>query len=257
MKRIASITMGVVLLAAGYSFGKDAPKANPYNKVLAAVPATELPAKAAELVYQAKPAEREATTVQVVKGAVSLNPAAAAIIVGAVARAVPEMASVAAGAAAAEQPKQARAIAKAAAAAAPSQAARVVEAVCRVVPKQYQAVAVAVAQAVPGANKEIVKAVGVALPELRVSLERAVAGYGGNVVSVGDTLAQAARIAQSSGPEGTAAAATQPNTATRPMPLSRGPGVGPPYVTLSITPTNVTSVNTEPVPEGGRNYAKP
>ena len=258
MKRVASIVLTVVLLAGSYSFGKDAPKANPYTKILASVRAAELPAEAADLVAQAKPADRKATAVQVVKEAVSLNPAAAALIVGAVTRAVPEMAPVAAGAAVAEQPKQAHAIAKAAAAAAPAQAAQVVEAVCRVAPRQYYAVAVAVAQAVPAASKEIVKAVGVAVPELKVSLEKAVAWYGGNVVSVGETLAQANQIAQTdNGASATASVADQQNSATGSLLLPRGPAVGPPYVPLSATPTYVTSGGSGEVPEGGRNYAAP
>ena len=91
----------------------------------------------------------------VVKGAVGINPAAAPAIVGAIARAVPDMASVAAGAAAAEQPKQASAIAKAAAAAAPSKAGKIVTAVCRAVPNEYRNIAVAVSQVVPASGKEI------------------------------------------------------------------------------------------------------
>jgi len=248
----------MVVVAGGYSFGKDEPKANAYKELLTAVPAAELPARAAALVSQAKVADRQATTVQVVKGAVTINPAAAALIVGAVAREMPEMASMAAGAAVAEQPKQAHAIAKAAAAAAPSQAARVVEAVCRVAPRQYYAVAVAVAQAVPAASKEIVKAVGTAVPELKVSLEKAVAWYGGNVMSVGATLAQANQIAQTdSGTSAMTSAADQPSSAAGASLVLRGPAVGPPYVPLSSTPTNVTSGGSGEVPEGGRNYAAP
>ncbi|HOX57284.1 MAG TPA: hypothetical protein P5205_11615 [Candidatus Paceibacterota bacterium] len=256
MKRIASITLSVVFLAAGYVIGKDAPNANPYAKVLSVTPAAELPAKAADLVRQAKSANREATTITVVKSAVGMNPAAAPAIVGAVARAVPPMAPVAAGAAAAEQPKQARAIAKAAAAAAPSQAGEIVVAVCRAVPKDFQGIAVAVSQMVPGAGKEIVEAVQTVRPDLKPSLERAVAGYGGKVVSVGDTLSQAALIAQSqSGSVGV----IQPETTTlaRSPLLGRGPGVGPPYMPLTVAPTNVTSGTSGEVPEGGRNYAKP
>jgi hypothetical protein len=254
MKRIASITLSVVFLAACSSFGKDAAKANPFNKVLSAVPSAELPAKAADLILQTKPADREATTVQVVKGAVGMNPAAAPAIVGAVARAVPEMASVAAAAAAAEQPKQARAIAKAAAAAAPTQAAQVVEAVCRVAPKEYRAVATEVAETVPGANKEILKALSKALPELKPSLDRAMVGYGGNVVSVGDTLAQATQIAKA---ETEPTIQSLPTLPTRGALLSRGPAVGPPYVPLTGTATNVTSGTSGEVPTGGRNYAAP
>jgi hypothetical protein len=251
MKRIASIMLSVAFLVACNSFAKDAPKANSFNKILSKVPAAELPAKAADLVSQAKPGDREVTTVNVVKCAVGINPAAAPAIVGAIAQAVPEMAPVAAGAAATEQPKQASAIAKAAAAAAPSQAAAIVTAVCRVAPKEYRNVAVAVSQVVPAtAGKDIVTAVEVALPNLKPSLEKVMAGSGGNVASVGDTLAQAAQVAQ------TGSASAQPTTVRPPM-LSRGPAVGQPYIPLQSTPTNVTSGTSGQLPEGGRNYASP
>jgi len=124
MKPIVSIVLSVAFLGACNSFGKDTTKANPFNEILSAAPAVELPAKAADLVLQAKARDRYAATLNAVKGAVGINPAAAPAIVGAVARAVPAMASVAAGAAAAEQPKQASAIAKAAAAAAPVEVCR-------------------------------------------------------------------------------------------------------------------------------------
>ena len=252
MKRIASMTLSVAFLAASLSFGKDAPKANPFSQALTSVPAAELPAKAADLVLHARPAEREATTLNVVKGAVGLNPAAAPAIVGAIARAVPEMAAVAAGAAAAEQPKQANAIAKAAAAVAPSQASAIVAAVCRAVPKEYRAIAVAVSQAAPGAGKEIVRGVETALPALKPSIEQALAGYGGNVVSVGETLAQAAQIAQG----GSGAVAGASPGVGGPL-RTRGPAVGPPYIPLTTPPTNVTSGTSGQVPTGGRNYAAP
>jgi len=105
MKRITIIALSVAFLTACPSFGKDTSKANPYNQTLAAVPAAELPAQAADLVLQAKPRARQAVTVNVVKSAVGINPAAAPAIVGAISRAVPQMASVAAAAAASEQPK--------------------------------------------------------------------------------------------------------------------------------------------------------
>jgi PBP1b-binding outer membrane lipoprotein LpoB len=50
MKRIITILLGAAFLVACNSFAKDAPKANPFDKVLTAVPAAELPSKAAELV---------------------------------------------------------------------------------------------------------------------------------------------------------------------------------------------------------------
>ena len=259
MKRITSILVSLAFLVAGNSFAKDAPKANPFNKILTAVPAAELPAKAAELVAQAKPRDRQATTVSVVKAALGLNPAAAPAIVGAIARAVPEMASVAAGTAAAEQPKQASAIAKAAAAAAPLQAGAIVEAVCRAVPNEYRNIALTVSQVVPVADKEIVNAVTSALPGLKPSVERVLAGYGGNVPSVAVTLDQAVQAKVASAPASSTVVPTPAAspTVTAETPMARGPASGPPYIPLSRTPTNVTSGGSGEVPGGGRNYAAP
>ena len=90
MRYIASITLLLTFLVACNSFGKDAPKVNPFNATLAAAPAAELPAKAADLVQRAKSRDRYTTTVNVVKAAVGINPAAAPAIVGAIARSVPD-----------------------------------------------------------------------------------------------------------------------------------------------------------------------
>ena len=261
MKRITIIALSTALLVACTSFGKDAPKTNPYDQRLAVVPAAELPAKAADLVSQAKPRAQQGVTVDVVKSAVALNPAAAPAIVGAIARAVPDMAAVAAGVAAAQQPRQARAIAKAAAAAAPKKAGEIVMSVCRAVPNDYREIAVAVSQAVSGADKEIVNAVGSGVPHLKRSIEKALAGYGGNVTSVADTLTQAARISQTQPVTSTASLGqtSQPRVPTvlGGASMARGPAGGPPYVPLSATPTNVTSSGSGEVPSGGRNYAAP
>ena len=270
MKKTTSLAVSVAFLVASMSFAKDAPKANSFQEVLTAVPAAELPAKAADLVLQAKSRARATTTAGVVEAAVGINPAAAPAIVGAIARAVPGMASVAAGVAAAEQPKQAAAIAKAAAAAAPSQARKIVLAVCRAVPNEYRSIAVAVSEAVPGSNKEIVNAVASALPGLKPYIEQTLIAYGGNGVSVPSVLDQAARLAQtttSSSPAATTPASTPASSPARPLgqpamsgtpaPLARGPSVGPPYVPLTTTPSYVTPGASTPVPVGGRNYAKP
>jgi hypothetical protein len=243
MKTIVNIALSVAFLTACNSFGKDASKANPFNETLSAAPAVELPATVAGLVLHAKAANRSAATLDAVKGAVGINPAAAPAIVGAVARAVPDMASVAAGAAAAGQPKQASAIAKAAAAAAPSQAGKIVAAVCRVVPSEYRNVAVAVSQVVPSAGEEILRAVASALPNLKPALDKALTGSLGNVVSVSATLDQ---VSSPAVPVAAGAA-----------PMARGPAVGPAYVPLTTTPANVTPGTSGQVPPGGRNYAKP
>ena len=252
MKTIVTIALSVAVLSASNSFGKDASNSNPFNGTLKAAPAAELPAKAADLVVQAKSRDRQATTINVVKSAVGIKPAAAPAIVGAIARAVPVMADVAAGAAAAEQPKQAGAIAKAAAAAAPSKAGKIVVAVCRAVPNEYRSIAVAVSEAVPGSSKEIVKAVGTALPDLKPGIEQTLTGYGGNVASVSATLDQAATVSPA-----TIAAISPASLGALPPPMVRGPAVGPPYIPLTVTPVNVTTGTSGEVPPGGRNYAAP
>src|SRR5258706_8065242 len=147
MRHITMIALGMICLGAVNLLAKDGQKASSVIETLSGVPAAELPAKAAQLVKEAKARERETTTINVVKAALAMNPAAAPAIVGAISRAVADMAPVAAGTAAAEQPSQSCAIAKAAAAAAPSQAAKIVVAVCRAVPNEYRCIAIAVSLA--------------------------------------------------------------------------------------------------------------
>src|SRR5262245_22879204 len=224
MRQIAIITLSVIGLSAFNSLAKDASKS--FKKILTSVPAAELPAKAAQLVKEAKPNAWEETTINVVKPAVDINPAAAPAIVGAIARAVVQMAPVAAGTAAGEQPKQACAIAKAAAAAAPSQAGPIVLAVCKAAPNDYRCIAIAVSQAAPGSRKDILRAVAYAQPELESEIEKALEGSGVNGPSVVTTLDQAT-------------ASLSKASARRPTPTAPpGPPIG-----LS--------------PGGGRNYAKP
>src|SRR5437588_939369 len=112
MKRIAFVALSIVSLGAMTPFAAET--ANPFRESLSRVSAAELPPKAAELIKNAKSRDRVSTTINVVKAAIGINPAAAPAIVGGIARAVPEVAAVAAGTAAAEQPKQASLIAKAA-----------------------------------------------------------------------------------------------------------------------------------------------
>jgi hypothetical protein len=274
MKKTTSLMLSVAFLVASIACAKDALKANPFTETLALAPAAELPAKAADLVQHAKSRERATTTADVVKAALGINPAAAPAVVGAIASAVPTMASVAAGVAAAEQPKQAAAIAKAAAAAAPSQARKIVLAVCRADPNDYRDIAIAVSQAVPSASKEILNAIATVFPGLKPYIEQALLGYAGNVPSVSTVLDQAVKMAQAATTPGgvssamrtPAVAAGQPVTPTSSTTPGtpalggadvRGPAIGPPYLPLTSTPTNVISGHSGQVPPGGRNYAQP
>src|SRR5215471_16793009 len=100
MRSIAILTLSAVWLGTSLCPAND----SPYKDILAKVPAAELPAKSAELVKEAKARDREAVTRGVVKSAVEINPAAAPLIVNAIAQSVPDMAALAAGLAAAQQP---------------------------------------------------------------------------------------------------------------------------------------------------------
>jgi len=249
MKRIAIIGLSFVWLATNSSFAKEPG----YKEILTRTPAAELPLKAAELVKDAKPRSREGVTINVVKTAVILNPAAAPVIASTVARAVPEMAATAAATAATAQPKQAVAIAKAVAAAVPSKAGKIVVAVCRAVPNDYRNIATATAQAVPGSDKEILSSMATAFPELKSGIDHAFAAHVGSPASVSTALASApASVDQSP---------AQTSVGLGSSPFARGPTVGPPFIPISGTPTNITPVTSGNVPPGARggptDYAQP
>ena len=245
MNRLLICALGLAYLSQVTLPAKDSSRQNPYEQVLKAVTPAELPAKAAELVKQAKPRECTATTEKVTKAAVSIKPAAAPSIVGAIARAVPDMAAVAAGTAITLQPKQATTIAKAASAAAPIQAAKIVAAICRVVPGQYRQVAIIVARTVPGSANDILIAVASVIPELKLGVENALAAYSGNSnsISVATVLDQAS------------SAGNDQRTSDRSPP--RGPTGEPPFLPLSTTVKSVSPNTSGEVPTGGRNYGTP
>lgn len=95
---------------------------------LKSVPVAEMPAKAANLVSQAVPAEQTVMAVAVVQAGIKVRPAATPSLVGAVCRVAPTAAAQVVAAASALQPTQSGAITRAAAAAAPGYAATVVSA---------------------------------------------------------------------------------------------------------------------------------
>jgi hypothetical protein len=228
------LVISVAVAAAVNLCAGDASTANPYFGTLSAVSPAELPAKSAAIVSQADSKNRIEATINVVKAAVGLNPAAAAAIVGTIAQSAPEMASVAAAAAVALVPGQAIAIAHAAAAAAPAEAGKIVEAVCRVVPNSYKAVAAAVAGVVPGQGKAILAGVAAAIPALQDPINKILSGSSSNNPSVSDVLDTVA--------------------ANLPVPA---PQPGPPYVGVPQSPVILNPGNGGQVPPGGRNYATP
>jgi len=214
--------------------------------LLKSVTLAELPGKAAALVSAADEKSLVSTTVDVVKAAIGLNPAAAAAIVGSIAAATPKAAATAAATAASLLPQQAAVLAQAAAGAAPKQAGQIVEAVCRIAPNAYKSVAKAVAAAVPTANREILAGVAAAIPSLKDAINNTLALYKGAVPSVNSVLAQTS-IASSPSEVTLAAGSPVAHGITPPPPTSLG---GPAPVILPNT-------SNEPGPNNGRNYANP
>ena len=227
----------------------DTPTANPFLAVLSTTTQAELPAKAADLVAQADAKHQQQTTIDVVKAAVGLNPAAAAVIVGSIAQKTPAMAAIAAGTAASLVPNQAVAIARAAAAAAPQQAGKIVEAICRVLPAAYVEVAEAVAEVVPGAGKEILDGVSAAIPALKGPIDNVLLASKGSVPSVNAVLDQV-KITESPGSletaaGGTIAGGTISSALVHPKP-------NPPYVPPPTSPVNYANPGSGgQVPPGG------
>lgn len=248
MKTICT-TLGVVLamtvLAGVQDITKDQGVDAQVAATLKAAPAAEIPAKAAQLVKQASANTRQATTIAVVKTAISMRPPTAELVVAAISKANPEMACVAAATAAILLPKQAASIAKAAAAAAPAQAGRIVTFVCRQVPEDFRAVALAVSQTVPGAGREVVEGVATAIPAFKSSLDQGLLASSGTSVPVGLVLDRVP-------------VPTPPPAAPAPTGV-RGPTVQPPYwpLTMNSYTTNIDFSTNGIVPPGGRSYAAP
>jgi hypothetical protein len=231
----------------------DTPAANPFLPVLSTTTQAELPAKAADLVAQAKAKQQQQTTIDVVKAAVGLNPAAAAAIVGSIAQKTPAMAAIAASTAAGLVPNQAATIARVAAAAAPQQAGKIVEAVCRALPATYAEVAGAVADVVPGAGKEILAGVSAAIPVFKGPIDKVLLAGKDGVPSVNAVLEQVKRtellVSFRAGADGIILGP--------PVPLIVNPVINPPYLPPPPSPVNLDPGSGGQVPIGGRNYAYP
>jgi hypothetical protein len=254
------LTVAVVLAMAAEALADDNTVAKPALGALSTATSAELPAKAANLVVQANAKNLKQTTMDVVKAAVGLNPAAAPAIVGSIAQTSPAMAPTASATAVALVPDQVLAIARAAAAAAPAQAGAIVEAICRVLPADYKEVAVAVADVVPGAGKEILAGVSAAIPQLKAAIDQTLASYQGSIPSVSTALSQ---VAQAQTPEQTIALAHAVGTApsgpagTTPLSLPQGPAPGAPFVEITGTPTVITPGLGGQIPPGGNRYSAP
>lgn len=234
--------------------------ANQFLTVLSTSTQAELPAKAADLVAQAGAKQQLRTTIEVVKAAVGLNPAAASLTVGSIAHATPAMAAVAAGTAASLVPDQAVKIARAAAAAAPQQAGKIVEAICRVLPANYSDVAEAVAEVVPGASKEILTGISTAIPTLQGPIDKVLLADKGSVPSVNKVLEQVEQVNEAMTTDSlTSFAGTVRVSSFDAQPLYVMPpsSIKPPYVAPPVSPINLNPGVGGVVPPGGRNYANP
>ena len=238
------LTVVVALATASKANATDNNSANPSLGVLTTVTSAELPVKAGALVAQADAKVLKQTTIDVVKAAVGLNPAAAPAIVGNIAKASPAMTAIASATAVALVPNQAVVIARAAASAVPAKAGAIVEAICRVVPADYQKVATAVAEVVPGASKEILAGIAAAIPELKNAINQILVAYGSNIPSMSVVLPQLSQ------PETPLAGNATPS-------FARGPSPVPPQVTLSSTPPVINPGTGTQAPPGGHNYSSP
>jgi hypothetical protein len=244
----SAFVVGIIIsLAANFSGTASESAASPSLSILKSVPLAELPGKAADLVAAADSKTQTQTTVDVVKAAIGLNPAAATAIVGSIATTTPKMAATAAATAAGLLPKQAADIAQAAAAAAPKQAGKIVEAVCRVAPESYRAIALAVAEVAPKAAREILAGVAAALPQLKDAIASAMADFKNTAASVKLILAQVDKSTL------TLAATGQPSGVTPRVHPVPGPGFVPP----PPSPVILDAGQNGQVSTGGRNYANP
>ena len=160
---VLAMGLGAACWSGDRLWANDTVKETAVAKALRSVPAAELPARAAQLVKEAKEAEQEFTTIAVVKASVKLKPASTLIVVGVICKTSPKVAPMAAATAAKLQPQWATAITKCAVAAAPSQAGKIVAAVCKEVPSESSNVVAVAVRIAPSSSHDILEAVWLAL----------------------------------------------------------------------------------------------
>lgn len=256
--RLPIVIAAVLAIGANSLCAATSPQVASARKTLRAESAIEMPAKAAQMVSQAKAEDRDITTASVVAAALDVRPASAVAVVGAIGRQSPEAAAPAAVKAALLQPKNLSKIASAAAAAAPTQAPKIVEALCKAMPTKYAVIASAVAKAVPSASKEVMAAVTAAVPALKPFVNRATSD-----------LAKDASIALLLSRAEVLVAETAKSAGQQPEQLLAGasydavvgpPTQGPPFTQLpeGETPGVISRAGTRVVPDGGgRDYSTP
>jgi len=155
----------------------DSSQVSTCKSALAGATAYELPVKAAGMVVNATDANRETTTIAVVRAAFELNPSATITVVGAIAQAAPSRAAIAAKTAVNLQPKLIVLIVRAATASAvvanPAQVGGIVEELCRAFPSHYNLVAITAATHAPDSAKEILAGVVAGVPSLKPYIDQA------------------------------------------------------------------------------------
>jgi UDP-GlcNAc:undecaprenyl-phosphate GlcNAc-1-phosphate transferase len=251
LRRAFGFAVGGLLLGATMGTSGECPASAALQESFAEISRVELPAKAAHLVLSAKLGERSEMTRTVVQAAGRVSVAVVPAVVGAISKTTLEMAALAAGEAAREQPAQACAIATAAAAGAPAQTRAIVLAVCRAVPGDSGKVALSVEHALPNPGSQFREAPAERVPGIR------------NASLTNSEPVWASPFKATVPAPGIARSFSEPEhvrrgyrTASR-DPVARGPTIGPPFVPLSGTVTNIKPSTSGTVPTGGRNYARP
>jgi hypothetical protein len=118
---VLALLLSGAILTAPSALALSAKQANDLRKAVTSVPVPEMPAKAAELVQQAKESDRKEVAVTVVRAAVLKRRASGPVVVAAIAKVAPDLAGIVAKAASQIVTDQASNIAQAAIAAAPGQ----------------------------------------------------------------------------------------------------------------------------------------
>jgi hypothetical protein len=138
----------------------------------------------------------------------------------------------------------------------PAAAPSIVGAIAKAVPDMAPTAAATAVALQPKLAKAITKAANAAAPgkskEIALAVQSALQGPSTGTLPTVAVVAKGQPSISSTG-EG----ATGPTTPLPPMFTPRGPTIQPPYVPLSVTPTNVTPSTSGDVPTGGRNYAAP
>lgn len=238
------------LLALSLPLAAEPASYDSLQKDFAAVRTLELPARVASAVSAAAPGDRQAVTRDAVRAGLTVSPASAPMIVGAVARANPNSAADAAASAASLQPKETAKVVRAAIGAAPSQVESIVTALVRAKPSTFYTVGMNASDVAPKSSESIATAIASASPALKTLI--AVANPTGTPiktpVALGNLLKRVngmVAILTKPGNADTLLASDLTSEMTAKLPTSMGalaesiPTVGPPYTDGSPTPGEI------------------